>query len=124
MKILLGLMILFCFQMCVTRPQGVVKTCFSGKLVKRGICGQRVIQVLSDAKKGLEYARTWTDSLSGRQYTNVFTVSNACDFPASVKDGDTLSFALTAVPPSICVTCYAYTPVPVEKNRIVVGCPQ
>lgn len=99
-------------------------TCFKGKLVKRGICGQRVIQLLSDPSSTVAMAKDWTDSLSNRQYQNVFTVANPCDFPAAIKEGEEFTFSITTNPGSNCITCYAYTPVPAEKNNIKTGCTQ
>lgn len=99
-----------------------VNTCFQGKLVKRGICGQRVIQVLDQQVSGLELARNWTDSLAHRQYENVFTVANPCNFPADIKEGDTFSFTVVTAEDSPCVQCYAFTPVPAQQHRISTGC--
>jgi hypothetical protein len=126
MKTLLPIIILLTtlltFQMCATKPQADLQTCFTGKLVKRGICGQRVVQLVDGPKEGLAFARNWTDSLSGKQYTNVFTVANPCDFPATIEQDVEFTFSLTTTPGSGCIQCYAYTPVPGERNFVVVGC--
>ena len=114
---------LYSFQMCTTRSQtNAMAACFTGKLVKSGICGQKVIQLLSERVEGIAFAEKWTDSLSNKEYENVFTVGNACDFPVSIREGDEFSFALTVIPPSDCIQCYAYTPVPAQKNHIITGC--
>jgi hypothetical protein len=105
---------------CTPRPQAV-NSCFQGRLVKKGICGQRVIELVG-AGTGLAAARHWRDSLSGKDFENVFTVANPCDFPATVQQGDTFEFRLTRTPGGGCVQCYAYTPVPAEKNNILIGC--
>ncbi len=122
--ILLGLVVIAAvFQFCTPKSQMAVgKNCFTGKLVKKGICGQRVIQLMSRSAEGIELARNWTDSLSRKNYENVFTVANSCDFPATVQEGDEFSFMLTRVPGSGCAQCYAYTPIPDQKNNITVGC--
>lgn len=122
MKTLLIILLALSLQMCVTKPQTEQKGCFTGKLVKRGICGQRVIQLVSESMDGIAFAANWTDSLSGKQYEKVFAVANSCDFPVSLKEGDTFNFRLTTTPTSDCIQCYAYTPVPEEKNNLVVGC--
>ena len=112
------------FFACATRPQTDTMVCFTGKLVKRGICGQRVIQLISDPQGGIGFAQNWTDSLAHRSYENVFTVGNPCLFPATINEGETFSFSLTNAPDSNCIRCMAFTAVPEQKNNIVVGCTQ
>lgn len=111
-----------CFIACSPKPQNIVTTCFQGKLVKKGICGQRVIQLLSEPVELITMARNWTDSMSGKKYENVFAVANPCDFPATIKEGETFTFSITTNPGRDCITCYAYTPVPKQMNNIVSGC--
>jgi hypothetical protein len=113
--------LLLAFIACSPKPQNA-NSCFKGKLVKRGICGQRVIQLLSEPVDAVIMATQWTDSLSGKQYQNVFTVANPCDFPASIKEGEEFNFSITTLPGENCATCYAYTPVPKENNKIATGC--
>jgi hypothetical protein len=110
------------FMGCSPKPQNMPTSCFKGRLVKRGICGQRVIQLMSEPTESIVIARNWTDSMSGKKYQNVFTVANPCDFPAEIKEGEDFTFSLTTTPGSGCITCYAYTPVPKEGNNIVRGC--
>ncbi|MES2371551.1 MAG: hypothetical protein V4557_03160 [Bacteroidota bacterium] len=107
---------------CSPKPQNTLISCFTGKLVKRGICGQRVIQLISEPAESIVMARNWTDSMSGKKYENVFTVANPCDFPAAIKEGEEFTFSITTTPGSGCITCYAYTTVPKESNNIVSGC--
>ena len=92
--------------------------CWKGILVKKGICGQRVIKIISSDKNGLAFATTWKDETSGKTYENVFTVENFCTFPSSVNEGDEVSFSVTANRSNNCIVCQAYTPVPNEKNSI------
>ena len=107
---------------CSPKPQNTLTSCFKGKLVKRGICGQRVIQLLGEPGEEIAIARNWTDSMSGKKYENVFAVANPCDFPAAIKEGEEFVFSITTTPGSGCITCYAYTTVPKERNNIVSGC--
>ena len=62
---------------------------YTGVLVKHGICSQRVIEVTGN-KQGLEFLESWTDESTNKTYKNVFAVKNVCDFPADIKEGDTL----------------------------------
>lgn len=110
------------FQLCSTRPQTDEKACFTGKLVKRGICGQRVVQLIGQPDGGMAIAQQWTDSLSNKAYENVFTVGNPCNFPSTIKEGEEFTFTMTTQPDSECIQCMAYTPVPEQKNSVLVGC--
>lgn len=121
-NIIYTIFLLLAISACSPRPQNTDISCYKGKLVKKGICGQRVIQLLSEPSDAIVIARNWTDSFSGKKYVNVFTVANPCDFPAAIKEGDDLTFSITATPGSGCITCYAYTPVPKENNLVVIGC--
>ena len=95
--------------------------CMKGILVKKGICGQRVIKVTSANKDGVAYATQWKDESTGKTYENVFAVDNECAFPATINEGDELSFKLTSNKTNDCVLCAAFTPVPKEKNSIIVN---
>lgn len=123
MKNVLSILVVLVLVMaCSPKPQNALTSCFKGKLVKRGICGQRVIQLLSEPAEEISMARNWTDSMSGKKYENVFTVANPCDFPAAIKEGEDFTFSITTTPGSGCITCYAYTTTPRENNNIVSGC--
>ena len=102
----------------VSAPQDA---CLKGIVVKKGICGQFVIKVLSEAKDGVKYAGSWKDESSGKTFTNVFTVENYCTFPGTLNEGDEFKFKLTTVKDSNCAVCQAFTPVPNEKNSIIVS---
>lgn len=117
-------LLLTAFIACSPKPQSASTTCLKGKLVKRGICGQRVIELIGEPVEALAMATQWTDSLSGKNYNNVFTVGNLCDFPASIQEGEEFNFTITTTPASNCATCFAYTPTPKEKNNIAAGCAQ
>jgi hypothetical protein len=93
-----------------------------GKLVKRGICGQYVVQLMGAPADGIVYAQQWTDSMSHKSYENVFTIANPCSFPATIKEGDSFGFSITQTADSACIQCRAYTPTPAERNNIITGC--
>ena len=114
--------LLFCG--CASRPQTDEKTCFTGKLVKKGICGQRVVQLIGTAKGGMSIAGSWTDSLAHKSYQDVFTVANPCSFPSEIQEGQEFNFTMTTRPDTPCIQCMAYTPVPEQKNSILAGCTQ
>lgn len=99
-----------------------VSDCLTGKLVKRGICGQYVIELQSANAQGLEIAESWYDPSSAISYKNVFTVANACDFPSAIKQGEIFTFTLADKGLNTCSLCEAYTPTPSARNLISVPC--
>lgn len=123
-KIHLGFLciIAIIFQMCAPKPQSKVPECFTGRLVKRGACGLRVVQLLSNPGKVISFAENWTDTLTGKKYQQVFTVANSCDFPASINLGVEFKFTITRVRGSVCAQCYEYTASPPKRNNVIIGC--
>ncbi len=99
---------------------GLKQNCFKGILVKKGLCGERVIRIVSVIRDGVSYAAQWKDE-SGNTYEDVFAVQNFCSFPASLTEGSEFNFKLTAETKNDCVRCAAVTPVPVEKNSIQIS---
>ena len=97
------------------------ENCYTGVLKIKGMCGQRVIAVL-DKNTSIETDSVWVNPGKGDTLQYVFSVSNVCDFPSTIKAGDTLKFYLSTAKEKECVVCMAYTPVPEVKNKIQVGC--
>ncbi len=109
------------------KPKSVISSeaisdCLMGKLVKRGICGQYVIELQSADAQGVEIAKSWNDPSSATSYKNVFTVANPCDFPSAIKQGETFTFTLADKGVNTCSLCEAYTPTPSARNLISVNC--
>jgi len=93
-----------------------------GRLVKKGICGQYVVQYLSGDTSGLSKSKQWTDPSKGKVYYDVFTVANPCDFKETIQEGAIFSFSLSRATSKNCTLCEAYTPVPYTKNKINLDC--
>jgi hypothetical protein len=125
----LGMVMIIAVSGCLNASQTARKAphskmpCYLGRLEKKGMCGQRVICILSADKKGLNYASTWTDSMANKHYANVFTVANNCDFPDSIQEGKTFHFSLHPKGTADCTVCLAYTAVPTQQMMIRVDCP-
>ncbi len=94
--------------------------CYTGKLLVKGICSQRVISVEDGSTAGLSVNPAWVNPFSGDTLRNVFSVENICDFPPEIDSGVVFKFRISKKTPSDCITCKAYTPVPDEKNIIEV----
>lgn len=97
-------------------------TCYKGKLVLVGICGNAVVQVLDDRMNPAFYESTWKDEYTGIVYRNVMGNANPCGFPGDLKEGQEFYFRIDPPNPlpSDCVTCMAYSPTPQKRQYIQV----
>jgi hypothetical protein len=64
----------------------------------------------------------WKDEKRNQTYNGVFTVSNKCTFPASLKEGDEFEFTFDPQPPvQNCMVCLAFYPTPTKSNAIKIS---
>ncbi|MBL6677820.1 MAG: hypothetical protein ISQ43_03150 [Flavobacteriaceae bacterium] len=117
-KLNLGLFILL--SICCSKEQEKVENLYLGKLVKQGICMNYVIEVLDDDFPQELIERIWVDEFSKIEYQNVFSLESVCDFPDTVKEGDSFKFILGNTYTDFCAVCEAYTPVPNKRLKITV----
>ncbi|MDB2521357.1 hypothetical protein N9X09_03950 [Flavobacteriaceae bacterium] len=93
---------------------------FSATLVKQGICMNYVVQVNDiDFPQDL-IEKEWTDEFSEMKYENVFALESVCDFPETIKEGDSFRFRIDQEKENLCAVCLAYTPVPKKSISITV----
>lgn len=95
--------------------------CFRGKLAIKGICMNYVIQDLDHHLDTNLVVAHWIHPTTGVDYQNAFALSNPCDFPADINEGDVFTFRIinTLMEP-LCITCKAYSPVPNKSVYIAV----
>ncbi len=93
---------------------------FEGKLVKKGICMNYVIQVNDSNFPNDMFEKEWTDESSNKEYKNVFRLESVCDFPESINENDTFNFIIDNDKENLCDVCYAYTPTPDKSISISV----
>jgi hypothetical protein len=124
MRILFIIFIVIAFTSC--DKQGDVQqvvtdsTCFKGKLVLFGLCGNAVVQVLDDRMDPSFYEKTWKDESTGIVYENVMGNANFCNFPGELKEGQEFYFRIdppTSLP-NDCVNCKALSPTPQTRQYI------
>lgn len=93
---------------------------FTGRLEVAGICKNYTVSVIEgDMDKKLVESE-WTDPSTQKKYTNAFRLGNPCDFPATIKAGDTFHFVLDTAPSKDCIVCMAYYPTPSKALSIKV----
>ena len=64
--------------------------------------------------------KEWTDEFSKVKYENVFALESVCDFPDSIKEGDSFRFRIDREKENLCAVCLAYTAVPRKFVSITV----
>ena len=97
-------------------------TCYKGKLVLVGICGNAVVQVLDERMPSSYYEANWKDESTGITYQKVIGNANFCSFPANVKENEEFYFRVNP-PEGIddCPRCKAISPSP-EKRQFIQIC--
>tara|TARA_B110000014_G_scaffold144163_1_gene100115 strand:- start:334 stop:705 length:372 start_codon:yes stop_codon:yes gene_type:complete len=115
--ILLSIILFSCNDSVIIEPKSDT---FLGKLVKKGICMNYVIQVNdSDFPQDLIEDK-WTDESSNKKYNNVFALKSICDFPENIQENNSFIFMIDSEKENNCAVCYAYTPVPNKSINITV----
>ena len=115
--ILLSIILFSCNDSVIIEPKSDT---FLGKLVKKGICMNYVIQVNdSDFPQDLIEDK-WTDESSNKKYNNVFALKSICDFPENIQENNSFIFMIDSEKENNCAVCYAYTPVPNKSISITV----
>ena len=95
-------------------------TCYKGKLVLVGICGNAVVQVLDDRMPASFYEANWKDESTGISYQKVMGNANYCTFPGDLKEGQEFYFRidLPTSLPADCANCKALSPTPQLRQYI------
>lgn len=115
-QFLFNLLVVLLFCSC-TATQATIKS-YKAKLVV-AYCSFYIIEILEpdDSEQGIE----WTDS-KGKNYENVFTVANFCDFQQSgIKTGQLFSYRIIPdTSKNNCAVCLGYIETPSLKRSIAV----
>jgi hypothetical protein len=91
---------------------------YKGRLEIAGVCMNYTIKLLSGKMDTSQISTHWRDDVTGKTYSNVFALKNACSFPASIKQGDEFYFSIDTSSEKGCMTCMAYYPKPPKKLSI------
>lgn len=101
------------------KQQKAEPTCYKGKLEIKAICSNITISVQDGQKPDWAQA-SWTDEQTQKSYEQVFRLANPCQFPASIKEGDTFYFTIDTSKQENCAVCMAYYPTPQKAVSIKV----
>ncbi|MDG2372280.1 MAG: hypothetical protein P8L83_06670 [Flavobacteriaceae bacterium] len=92
---------------------------YKAKLAIKGICFNYVIEFIDVSSNFNLVESQWVDETTGRVYNNVFRLSNYCDFPPEIQEGDEFYFALsTSTDDPLCFVCEAFRPTPAKSINI------
>lgn len=83
-----------------------------GRLEIKGICLNYTIKLLNGDLDTSLISTNWTDEVTGKSYTNVFSLKNPCNFPQTLNEGDEFSFIIDTTFNNECIRCEAYYPTP------------
>ncbi len=90
-----------------------------GKLVIKELCSHYVVAIIEGNADTSMVANQWRDDKRQTTYDNVFTVSNRCDFPANLNEGDVFEFTFDPNPsPQNCMVCMAFYPTPPKSSAV------
>ncbi len=93
---------------------------YQGRVEVLGICGNYTLSVIGGGIDPSRIESNWTDPTTQINYTQVFRLENPCDFPNSLKVGDSFSFRINPTPNQNCAQCMAYYPTPTKALAIEV----
>jgi len=94
-------------------------TLYKGVLEIKALCMNYTIRLTEGKIDTSMIAATWSDEHTGKSYVNVFGLSNPCDFPASIKQGDEFYFSVESTKSEKdCIVCMAYYPTPPKRLSI------
>ena len=91
-----------------------------GRLEIKGICYNYTIKLIEGSLDTSLITAKWTDENTGKNYSDVFGLAEACKFPNSIKEGEEFNFIVDTIESEPCIVCNAYYPTPSRKQKIKV----
>ncbi len=85
-----------------------------------GLCSNYTFSLIEGNIDTALIEGSWTNPQTNKTYKNAFGISNPCDLPKDLKEGDEFYFELEKKPSEQCVACMAYYPTPVKKLALKV----
>ena len=94
---------------------------YKARLAIKGICFNYVIEFIDVDPNSNLVESEWTDTTTGKVYNNVFRLSNYCDFPPEIKEGNEFFFSIDLdIVQDSCLVCQAFRPTPAKFINISV----
>ena len=105
---------------CKSKTTTLAEGCYQGRLEVKGPCMNYTISIIGGNPDTSRLVSSWKDEESGKTYKNVFALGSRCNFPDSIKQGDTFYFRIDSSATQNCAVCMIYYPVPNKKLPIKV----
>lgn len=117
-KAIFILMICFGISSCIPNGGGGTPTGRIKAQLLRTTCASIVIQIQEPAFYSL--GETWSDIFrpSFAPYEHVVSVSNTCEFPSTINEGDIFYFEINTNTNNNCVVCAMYDAPPTKKVAV------
>lgn len=96
------------------------ETVLKGRVEITGICLNYTISLMEGNIDTSLITASWTDENTGKNYSDVFGLSNPCSFPGNLKTGDDFFFTVDTSATAPCVKCEAWYPTPPRSLNIKV----
>jgi hypothetical protein len=114
--------LLFILSACNTGSQanGNSGGTYTGKLAIKALCMNYTFTLVKGDIDTSLINGSWIDESTGKTYENAFGISNPCDLPEGLKEGDEFSFKIDTAKGKNCAVCMAYYPTPPRKLSIKV----
>lgn len=109
----------FLFSQCSNQKTASSSTCFKARFEIKAICSNYTFKLLEGNLDTSKIVANWKDETTGKEYTNVFGISNPCSLPKNLNAGDEFYFVLDTARQN-CAVCMAYYPTPPRKLSIKV----
>ena len=87
---------------------------FKAKFEIKGMCHNYTFSIIEGNRTDLVESK-WTDPETKKTYTNAFGMTNPCELPENLKEGDEFYGEITAGSMGTCGTCAAFYPTPDKK---------
>lgn len=85
-----------------------------------GLCSNYTFSVIEGNIDTSLVINSWTHPQTNKTYNKAFGISNPCDLPQNLKQGDVFYFEIDKNEPKQCAVCMAYYPTPEKKLNIKV----
>ena len=95
--------------------------CYKGKLVRKAMCMNYTISVMSGNIDTALVVAHWQDPNTGDVFTNAFSLGSPCTFPSNINEGDEFYFNIDNGQVQNCAVCLAYYPTPEKHLSIKVS---
>lgn len=120
MKSCILLLLIICMGTIQCKKSAQTEAVLTGKLVVNGPCGYYAIQLLNGNIDTANIVASWYDTDNDSTYTNIFSVTNFCNFGTNnLSKDDIFTFQLDPNPPAqTCLRCLIAAAIPPKENAV------